>query len=175
MKKQIVRPFYAKAFLICILVSMFWSGNAAIVLFDLNLTPTGYEYIHLADRFLSLYVFMVTGWWFIESFLTKSNASSKETPPRPIHIHTANLNLDSETLAPYVDDIKALMRAIELSNISAASALDSGMTTRSEAIKQNDKINFPALYECTTLKKVREACPCDALSRSECYAFKGQG
>ena len=143
---------------------MFWSGNAAIVLFDLNLTPTGYEYIHLADRFLSLYVFLVAGWWLIESFLTKSNASSKETSPRAIHIHTANLNLDTETLAPYKEDLIALIKSYKPITLELSECVSTPIAER---------VDFPALYEATTLEKVREACPCGAEARAECYAFKG--
>ena len=165
MKKVIVRPLFAKAFLICILVSIVWTPEIALTFFDV----TGGQYFMLKsfDRMLTMLMLATSGLWLIETAGNWTTAKGNESPPRPIHIHAANLNLDAETLAPYKDDLIALIKSHK------PVALDVYSKCVSTPIAE--RVDFPALYEETMLEKVREDCPCGAEARAECYAFKGQG
>lgn len=165
--KLSVRPWLGWAWLIVLAVSMLWSAELSMLFFDVE--PEAYISLMILDRFNDLLIIAITCLWIFKALEAWSNRR-----PRPskreggIYIREANLVLDSDTLAPYQDDILAMIRA---------NAMPKGVSILEAVESKGPDLDFAKLYEAAEKhdQEIRDSCTCGPDARAECLAWKKAG
>lgn len=110
MKGKSVNPFLAKAFFVCMIISIMWSPEMSLTFFDI--TGTQFFILKSVDRLLSVLIICIAILWLIDTmYEIATGYKPVNNNSRPIVIQQANLMLDSETLKPYEDHIINAIKA----------------------------------------------------------------
>jgi hypothetical protein len=173
MAKGIVRPWLAKAFLIATVISMIWRPDYGMMLF----TPPEIVFYYLDvldDAIFALYILIIVAYTI--EFTAQYSNQPKKAPGKHIIISEANLTIDSETIAPFKDVIRAYITAAAKAELSRDGSYPLDTT--------EDKINYKALFEAAeeadrnradSFEKIRESCSCGAEDRANCIVWQGIG
>lgn len=175
MNKGIVRPYLAKAFLIATVISIMWTPEQALFLFNAN--DLDYARLLMLDKTITALYLVIAALWLMQwAANVSAEKEKKKNQGKHIIISEANLMIDPETIAPFKDAIKRYLNACTEAELASAGISPIEIKT--------PNIDYKVLYEAAeeadkgradSFERIRESCSCGADARANCIVWQGIG